>query len=133
MSSYRHLKLSSGEEVICDVVAWNDYEIEIKYAYSIVAVDDAERAVRYYTFKAYMLYQETDTQHLFINPDHITCATQPNPYLVKHWQEHIKKNIPEVERAAKYDPNADKEEFNKMIDGLYRSLMDSDSKGGFFH
>ena len=140
---YRQLKLTGGDEIICEVIDETDYEIVIRYAALIVAAEDFTQRVRYYTFRPYMMYQELPDQHILLNPDHIACISVPHEYIISQWQNHIKQSarkIPSMKDLMEESPNPaykedditeeDRKEIRDMIDQFMNSMEwmpDSDS------
>ena len=73
---YKQFKLTSGEELICELVEANDADegitdVIIRRAMKIVTTDDLEENTRYYTFKPYVTFQDDTTDLIALNSVHI--------------------------------------------------------------
>ena len=94
--SYKHLKLISGEEIICEVVYWPDEKTDdqtmvIRSAEELAMHEDIEEAVRFYTFRPYMMYIHDKEQLITLNGNNITSITTPHPTMIKQYREHFKQ------------------------------------------
>ena len=88
----RQFKLTNNEEIICEVVEWNDDEtdtIVIRKALQIHALDDADVSMRYYTYKPWiMMNTDTDALHI-INSAHIISESIPTEFAIEYFNEVI--------------------------------------------
>ena len=88
----RQFKLSNNEEIICEVVEWNDEEtdtIVIRKALRIHAIDDTDVSMRYYTFKPWiMMNNDPDTLHI-INSMHIVAESTPAEVALEYFNDVI--------------------------------------------
>ena len=88
-AQYKQFKLTSGEEVICELVETNDEDgitdIIIRRAMKIVTSDDMESATRYYTFKPFVTFQEDTTDLLALNSVHIVSESTPSEVVMSHY------------------------------------------------
>jgi hypothetical protein len=88
----RQFKLSNNEEIICEVVEWNDDEtdtIVIRKALRIHALDDVDVSMRYYTFKPWiMMNNDPDTLHI-INSMHIVSESTPAKVAIEYFNDVI--------------------------------------------
>lgn len=112
--SYKQMKLISGEELICEIVAWpddnnkDDETIIIRNAAELGYHEDIEEAIRYYIFRPFMVYQQD--QLLVLNGNNITAIATPHPDILKQYKDHMgmSKNI-------------------KLLDKLDDDMKDSDN------
>ena len=90
----KQFKLANDEEIMCEVVEWNDDttdDIIIRRALKIVAIDDIEEGMRYYTFKPWMSF-ETDPNALqAVNSYHVVGSTNPGTNAVSYFYDIIKE------------------------------------------
>lgn len=88
----RQFKLSNNEEIICEVVEWNDEEtdtIVIRKALRIHAIDDTDVSMRYYTFKPWiMMSTDPDTLHI-VNSAHIVSESTPAEVALEYFNDVI--------------------------------------------
>lgn len=78
-------KLSSGAEVICEVLEWNsavdpDCELIVKNALSVITWDhqDGERS---YIFRPWVSFPDAKTDFVILNPNHIISMNKPGDYI----------------------------------------------------
>lgn len=90
----RQFKLNNDDEIICEVVEWNDEEHDtmvVRKAMKIVTVDDMETSMRYYTFRPWMsMNTNPDTLHV-LNSYHILAESQPSPVAEEYFYDIIKE------------------------------------------
>lgn len=88
----RQFKLTNNEEIICEVVEWNDEEtdtIVIRKALQIHALDDTDVSMRYYTYKPWiMMNTDPDALHI-INSAHIISESTPTKFALEYFNEVI--------------------------------------------
>ena len=69
-SSVKHLKLVTGEEVICEVLDETSGSIIVNNAMSLMQ-NTLKTGEKFFTFKTYMVYQDTPTNVIVIFTDKI--------------------------------------------------------------
>lgn len=92
--SYKQIKLISGEEIICEVVyqpdeKTDDQTMVIRMAAELSMYEDMEEAVRFYSFRPYMMYINNQEQLITLNGNNITSITTPHPTMMKQYKEHF--------------------------------------------
>lgn len=95
MTEIKQFKLSSGEEIICDVVQWPDIEndeidIIVKNVFKIIAIDSQVSGDRYYTFRPWMSFQDEDDMLQLINQGHVVGEANPSEKLLEHYVTAVK-------------------------------------------
>lgn len=107
MSDIRQLKLSSGEEIICQILDWVDEEagdIVIRHAYKVHTVDDDARGYRFFNIKPWMTMQEGDDMFVTMNVMNVIAQAKPSEKIEKQfWQAVKHSNMTEEELSAKVD------------------------------
>ena len=107
MSDVRQLKLTSGEEIICQVLEWVDEEagdIVIRHAYKLHTVDDDARGYRFFNIKPWMTMQEGEDMFITMNVMNIIAQAKPNEKIEKQfWQAVKHSNMTEEELQQKVD------------------------------
>ena len=101
MSGYIQFKLSTGDEIICQVVedpGEDDVNIVVRNALTVYKVESAE-GMRYYTFRPWMTYQIVEGYYQLINFTHIVGEAKPDPLLLEQYSKALKI---ELQREAEY-------------------------------
>ena len=119
----KHLKLTNGDEIVCEVLDSNEEMAEsvIRNAMRIVAIDDFENNVRYYTFKPWMSFQDDIEELVSLNSVHIIGGTEPSNTVLKHYS----KAITEVNKynALRRSDVLKDEDLDHMLDELSEEEM----------
>lgn len=103
----RQFKLVSGEEILCEVIEWdNDVseEIIVRNIYNIISMDNEKSSIRYYTFKPYMCLQSEESMFQTLNPYHIIVTAIPTGEILDQFESNVKLNkmdIDEIEKELK--------------------------------
>lgn len=109
MSTIKQMKLLSGEEILCDLVdvtyTEEDGEVMvIRAAFVLVATEDFENGLRYYTFRPFMMHIHDPTQILLLNTGAVICLTTPHVTVIEQYESHINQFRKEdEEKKAKLD------------------------------
>ena len=89
----RQFKLSSGEEIVCEVIDWTGEEEEseliIRKAMSLVLRE--HNVGTYYTFKPWMIYQENPEDFIILQSQHVMSIGFPTKNLLKHYDEAVEE------------------------------------------
>ena len=113
----RQLKLASGEEILCEVVQWqegDDYEILVRKAMRLIMMENGE-GMKYYAIRPWMVYQESSDDLLIINSTHIVGLGFPTDSLMIQWHEAVADMqemyvVRESEHTEKYGKQVSAEE-----------------------
>lgn len=104
----KQFKLTSGEEIICEVIEWPEEDDEGKWSdmvvrnvYKIVALDQNTSGARYYTFRPWMIYQEGEDVFQTLNWEHIIGEGNPTEKLLEQYFMSIKGESPDEEEAKR--------------------------------
>lgn len=92
----RQFKLTNDEEIICEVVEWNDDEHDtmvVRGALKIIAIDDTSTAMRYYTFKPWMMMNNDPKSLQVLNSYHIVSECAPTQIATQHYNDVIKEMV----------------------------------------
>ena len=144
---YKQFKLTSGEELICELVEANDADegitdVIIRRAMKIVTTDDLEENTRYYTFKPYVTFQDDTTDLIALNSVHIVSESTPSEVVMAHYASalsdadkfnKIRKatNVSLSEVQAKLKELT--EEQKKALERFKSQKEDPESLAGFFY
>ncbi len=88
---YRQFKLSSGEEIVCEVLEWNDeaeVEILVRKAMRLILVEQGD-GVKFYSFRPWMVYQENPDDILILNVNMVVGIGFPPDTLLKQYLEAV--------------------------------------------
>lgn len=118
MTEIKQFKLSSGEEIICDIVQWPDPEndevdLVVKNVFKIVAIDSPTTGDRYYTFRPWLSFQEEDDMLQLINHGHVVGEANPSQKLLEHY-------ITAVKGSSSSDEN--RQELEKKLEEYINNL-----------
>ena len=89
-SSVRHLKLITGEEVICDVLDEEHEHIVVNNAMSLMQ-NALKNGEKFFTFKTFMVYQDTPTNVMLIFTDKIMSLAIPATEMVEQYNTALKE------------------------------------------
>lgn len=89
-SSIRHLKLVTGEEVICDVLDETNDSITVNNAMSLMQ-NTLKTGEKFFTFKTYMIYQDTPINVMILFTDKIMSLAVPSKEMVEQYQTALKE------------------------------------------
>ena len=119
----RQFKLSSGEEVVCEVVDWTgepeESELIVRKCMSLV-LREAPTST-FYSFKPWMIYQENPEDFIIIQSQHVMSIGFPTKKLLSHYDEAVEEMTKIHEERKKYDE--DSNDINKDV----RTLMEKTS------
>lgn len=90
----KQFKLSNDEEIICEVIQWDDLEnaaMVVRGAMRIVLIEDFKRGVRFYAFRPWMGFTDDPTVLQSLNAAHIIGEATPSPDIIKHYDGTIRK------------------------------------------
>lgn len=79
----RQIKLSTGEEVLCEVLEDGEFEVVIRNALKMVS--KVQDGFRFYTFKNFMVYQDKPDSICVIRADHIVSYANPPHDLITEY------------------------------------------------
>ena len=102
----KQFKLSSGEEIVCEVIEWPDAdedmaEIVVRNIYKIIAIDQTVSGNRYYTFKPWMVFQDEPDMFQTININHVIGEANPSQKLLEQYFNILKGELSEESEAAR--------------------------------
>jgi hypothetical protein len=123
-----HFRLSSGSEIICEVLEWPDKEnksdIIVRDAMAILLGD--YEGERLYVFKPWMHYIESANECFIINSDHVISTARPNEHLVRQYNYAVS----EMHRGAELREESFKQEMEKnmkQLENLFSKFTVGDS------
>jgi len=112
----KHLKLSTGEEVLAEIIEETDYDLVVKRALRLQTDVDDQRT-RYHSFRPFMTYQDDPDTYSLIKTLHVVAITFPAPAMLKQYQA----SIDEVERVR----GEMEEETNEQLEKIMKQMEDN--------
>lgn len=102
----KQFKLSSGEEIVCEVIEWPDLgediaDIVVRNIFKVVSIDQTVSGNRYYTFKPWMVFQDEPDMFQTINMNHIIGEANPSQKLLEQYFTMMKGELSEDSEAAR--------------------------------
>jgi hypothetical protein len=89
-SSVKHLKLVTGEEVICEVLDETSGSIIVNNALSLMQ-NTLKTGEKFFTFKTYMVYQDTPTNVIVIFTDKLMSLAVPAEEMLQQYKTALKE------------------------------------------
>ena len=89
-SSVKHLKLVTGEEVICEVLDETAGSIIVNNAMSLMQ-NTLKTGEKFFTFKTYMVYQDTPTNVIVIFTDKLMSLAVPAEEMLQQYKTALKE------------------------------------------
>lgn len=133
-SSIKHLKLITGEELVCELMTESGDSIIIRNALSLIE-KELSSGDKYYAFKTYMIYQDSPQNVMVVFSDKIMSIAVPTEEMDRQYTAAIKEmaayneaqELKQMERDE-WEDNLSLEEFLNDMD-RENDLMDSDTDG----
>tara|TARA_Y100000389_G_scaffold55576_1_gene51399 strand:- start:7102 stop:7548 length:447 start_codon:yes stop_codon:yes gene_type:complete len=95
LDSIRQFKLSSGDELLCEVIEWDDVEnaeLIVRHCFEVRKWENSELNARYYAIRPYMAFQVGPHHVLSLNSDQILMSGLPTSEMVEQYKIAIKNN-----------------------------------------
>lgn len=133
LNSHRQLKLTSGEEIITEVIQFPDQQdatMVIRAAFTVLSTESRD-GYRYFGFRPWMTYCEDPEHLLSLNADQVVGECYPSSGLFEQYQKTVEtyakitdeKLKEEAESDSKQSYELDEEIVNKIFNDV---LSDSD-------
>jgi len=107
----KQYKLTTNDEIICELVEETQEGLVIRKALRVIATDDYDTNIRYYQFRPWISFQDDFDDLSILRTSHIVGETTPSNVLVTHFTTAVK----EVDDTMKFNKEFDIEE---LINGL---------------
>jgi len=133
-SSIKHLKLITGEELVCELMTESGDSIIIRNALSLIE-KELSSGDKYYAFKTYMIYQDSPQNVMVVFSDKIMSIAVPTEEMDRQYTAAVKEmaayneeqELKQMERDE-WENDLSLEEFLNDMD-RENDLMDSDTDG----
>lgn len=90
VSSIKHLKLITGEELVCNLLEESPDNIVVNNALSLIE-KNLSNGDKYYAFKTYMVYQDSPRDVIMIFSDKILSLALPTQEMIRQYGNAIKE------------------------------------------
>jgi hypothetical protein len=130
-SSIKHLKLITGEELICNLLDESPDHLVVNNALSLME-KTLDNGTKFYAFKTYMVYQDTPQNVIMVFTDKIVSLALPTQDMIVQYGSAIKEMESFVEKSELID---DFENDPLSLDDFLRDMesgyseIDSDTDG----
>ena len=85
----KHLKLTTGDELLCEVLSDDEFEVPVRNALRLVS--KIQDGYNFYTFKNFMVYQDRRESVQVIRTDHIVSYANPPEDLIDEWKRALEE------------------------------------------
>jgi len=130
-SSVRHLKLVTGEELICEVLDESPESIVVNNAMSLMQ-NTLKSGEKFFTFKTYMVYQDTPSNCIIIFTDKIMSLAIPTKEMLGQYNIALKEMSNYVEELENNEFIDDFEETPKSLNDWLDEMKQESSEGKEF-
>lgn len=132
-SSIKHLKLITGEELICEVLDEESESILIKNALSLMP-KTMNDGTKYFAFRTYMVYQDSPINVIMLFSDKIMSLAVPSDEMIIQYNNALKEMVEFLEEDSVSHLENDFKEPMSLDDFLNEmdsseNMMDSDTSG----
>lgn len=131
-SEIRQFKLTTGNELVCEVVEWpdeDDTDVIVRNVLEIVsgrAVSSlTPEGYSFYTFRPWMTMQEGDSILLTLNINHIVGEAIPSKKLVEYYLKVVKQTNEVIENETM--PETPEDYVNDVLSQIKQSIKTTDS------
>ena len=94
----KQLKLTTGDEVVCEVLEDDEFEIPVRNALRLISKE--LDGYKYYTFKNFMVYQDRPESVSVIRAEHIVSYANPPEDLQLEWEKALEEMYAETSRQS---------------------------------
>lgn len=139
IENLKQFKLTNDDEIICEVVQWNDDEsdaIVVRGVLRVIHVEDYAKSVRFYAFRPWMMFHDNLEELHTMNASHIIAEVNPSEEITKHYFSTMrqldkqikskKQSLPLDDVAAKMD-EMDEDEFENYIQQMLSEVQEENS------
>jgi hypothetical protein len=128
-TSIRHFKLVTGEEVICEVLEETGDTIVVNNAMSLMQ-NTLKNGDKFFTFKTFMVYQDTPMNVIIIFTDKILSLATPTKEMTDQYSMAIEEMAKYIEETYT-DSSNEEMSLDEFLDDMDKEtrLIDSDVTG----
>lgn len=135
MTEIKQFKLTTGEEIVCDVVEWPDEDGEspdlvVRNAFKIVAHTETEDNVRIYALRPWMILQEGNDVYQTLNIGHVVGEANPTQKMLEQYTKVLQISIGASEENTADDFLNKLRSYMESVKKTLDSENKNDSDGG---
>jgi hypothetical protein len=131
-SSIKHLKLITGEELICNLIEESPDNLLVNNALSLME-KTLEDGTKFYAFKTYMVYQDTPQNVIMIFTDKIVSLAVPTQEMVTQYGNAIKEMELFVSKSELEERIQEDLSLEEFLRDMEQDEFDSDTVGMSVH
>lgn len=122
-SPIKQFKLTNDDELICEVLDWNDEEgvVIIRGAFKLIEAEDMDRGIRFWAFRPWMGFNEDPETLQTLTSGHIIGEMTPADSLI----EHYNKTVERVKQFGKKKKDVQFAELSGMTEEEIDDYLDS--------
>ena len=100
----KQFKLTNDDEIICEVLQWDDEEnraVIIRAVMRIINIEDYHRGLRFFAFRPWMSFKDDPDELQSLNSEHIIAESLPDAELIKHYVATVGSIKDQLEKKKK--------------------------------
>jgi hypothetical protein len=131
-SSIKHLKLITGEELICNLLEESADHLVVNNALSLMekTLDDG---TKFYAFKTYMVYQDTPQNVIMVFTDKIVSLALPTKDMINQYGSAIREMETFTNKSELEESIQEELSLEEYLHDMENEEFDSDTSGMSVH
>ena len=131
-SSIKHLKLITGEELICNLLEESADHLVVNNALSLMekSLDDG---TKFYAFKTYMVYQDSPQNVIMVFTDKIVSLALPTQDMINQYGNAIREMEMFSSKSELEESIQDELSLEEFLNDMAQDEFDSDTSGMSIH
>ena len=131
-SSIKHLKLITGEELICNLLEESADHLVVNNALSLMekTLDDG---TKFYAFKTYMVYQDTPQNVIMVFTDKIVSLALPTHDMINQYGNAVREMEMFVNKSELEESIQEELSLEDYLNEMEQDEFDSDTSGMSVH
>ena len=131
-SSIKHLKLITGEELICNLLEESADHLVINNALSLMekTLDDG---TKFYAFKTYMVYQDTPQNVIMVFTDKIVSLALPTQDMINQYGNAVREMEMFTSKSELEESIQEELSLEEFLQDMENDEFDSDTSGMSVH
>tara|TARA_B100000029_G_C17105290_1_gene789458 strand:+ start:115 stop:576 length:462 start_codon:yes stop_codon:yes gene_type:complete len=124
----KQFKLSNGEELICEVIQWDDEDssaIIIRAGMQLVSSTNIKTGIKLFTFKPWLSFNEDPTVLQSINATHVIAEGTPSKDMLVMYTSCLTKLKRFVKEKNDYPP-IDLDEYGDLTDEELQQVLEEE-------
>lgn len=131
-SSIKHLKLITGEELICNLLEESADHLVVNNALSLMekTLDDG---TKFYAFKTYMVYQDTPQNVIMVFTDKIVSLALPTQDMINQYGNAVREMEMFTSKSELEESLQEELSLEEFLQDMEKDEFDSDTYGMSVH